>query len=490
MLQNTAHQIVLDLTLSIAPLRHHNPNIGSSERTSILGSPRPPTCSMPNFKHLSILLCITATVYAVSTDAGPQNERTGWRSSPDGRGTLDIVWSCLFTVFICCWTASHPDIAYPGSSSTNSAVDKIVCLLVAAIAPEILVFISLCEWVAARDLLQKRGISEIPRDWSIAHYYYANMGGFCMQWKDEADGSVKLGFLDSDQIPRLLHQNELSDSAHLSREAIEDRGKADWFVKVLALVQVAWFVIQCVARAVQKLPLTTFELSTLAYIPCALLVFYLWWDKPYDIRQPTMVFFKGRNRQLSIDMGGLSKSLAYVSGLEPHPEIVIRPYQNFPMTRACIDAVYSCFFRVRCFSALTLSVGLFYAIFGGIHCAAWNFPFPTDAELLTWRVCSIIMAVSIPASWLLTRLVMICLEGGVSDTLLYGTDEKAIVQVKVWPLSSRSITISGVESIQVIGAAVYALARMYLLFEVFFNLRDLPTACYETVNWSTCLPHV
>jgi hypothetical protein len=339
-------------------------------------------------------------------------------------------------------------------------------------------------------MLRKREASKIPPDWSIVHYYYANMGGFCMQWKDEADGSVKLGFLDGDQVPTLLHQNQLSDSAHLSREAIQDRGKADWLVKVLALVQMAWLVLQCVARAIQRLPLTTFELSTLAYIPCALLIFYLWWDKPYDIRQPTMVFFKDQNRQRRMQIGGGSKSLAYVSGLELPPEIVIRQYQNFPMTRNCIDAVQSCFFRIRTFSALSLSVGIFYAIFGGIHCAAWNFPFPTRTERLAWRVCSIIMAVSIPASWLLTRLIMICLECGVSDTLLFGTDEKARVRVKLWPFSSRKVTVSGVESIQMMGAIVYVLARIYLLFEVFFNLRDLPVACYDTVNWSNYLPHI
>lgn len=417
-----------------------NLDINSSQRASILRSRKPPTRSMSNFKHLSILLSMTATVHAVSTDTAPQNESTGWCSSADGRGTLDIVRSCLFTVFTCCWTASHPDIAHPGSSWTYRAMDRIACLLVAAIAPEILVFIALCEWAAARDVLHRRNASEIPRDWSVAHYYYANMGGYCMLWKDKADGLVKLGFLDSEQVPRLLYQNELCDTTHLSREAIEDKGKADWFVKDLALLQVTWLITQCVARVIQKLPLTTFELSTPAYIPCALLVFYLWWDKPYDIRQPTMVFFKDHNRQPTMKMAGLSIPLAYVSDSVSPIETVIRSYQNFPMTRTCIDSVYICFFRVRSVSTLTLSVGLFYAIFGGIHCAAWNFPFPTDAERLPWRACSIIMSVSIPASWLLTRLVMICLQGGVSDILRYGTDEKARVQVKVWPLSSPGIS--------------------------------------------------
>ena len=27
----------------------------------------------------------------------------GWASQPNNRGTLDILWSCLFTVFLCTW---------------------------------------------------------------------------------------------------------------------------------------------------------------------------------------------------------------------------------------------------------------------------------------------------------------------------------------------------------------------------------------------------
>ncbi|KAH7080480.1 hypothetical protein BKA63DRAFT_506520 [Paraphoma chrysanthemicola] len=443
-----------------------------------------------NYIHLHSLLSLNTTALPISVGTMSSSDRSGWRSSPDGRGTLNIIWSCLFTVFICCWTASHPDIPRPGSSWTKRALDKIVCLLVAAIAPEFLVFIALCEWAAARDSRRKRDVSGDTPGWSVVHHYYANMGGFCMQWKDDADGSVKMGFLDGDQVATLLHQNEISDSAHLSREAIEDRGKADWLVKVLALLQMAWLVIQCVARVGQKLPLTTLELSTLAYIPCALLIFYLWWDKPYDIGQPTMVFFKDQNHQRPIQIVGGSKALAYMSGVDRPRGTIIRQYQNFPMTRNCIDAVQSCFFRIKSFSIASVFVGIFYAIFGGIHCAAWNFPFPTKFEQLAWRVCSIILAISIPASWLLTRLVMICLECGTSDTLLFGSNNKARVRVKLWPFSSRKFTVSGVESIQAMGAIAYALARMYLIFEVFFNLRDLPATCYDTVSWSDYLPHI
>src|SRR5437016_2370014 len=32
------------------------------------------------------------------------------QQSPNSRGTLDILWSSLFTIFACTWTIQHPNI--------------------------------------------------------------------------------------------------------------------------------------------------------------------------------------------------------------------------------------------------------------------------------------------------------------------------------------------------------------------------------------------
>ena len=32
-------------------------------------------------------------------------------------------------------------------------------------------------------------------------------------------------------------------------------------------------------------------------------------------------------------------------------------------------------------------------LFGGIHCTGWNFPFPSQAELIIWRVSSLIIVI-------------------------------------------------------------------------------------------------
>jgi hypothetical protein len=71
------------------------------------------------------------------------------------------------------------------------------------------------------------------------------------------------------------------------KKKLEDKGKAGALVKTLAILQILWLVIQCGARLAQHLPLTTLEISTLAYVPCTILIYYLWWDKPYEINTPT-----------------------------------------------------------------------------------------------------------------------------------------------------------------------------------------------------------
>ena len=39
-----------------------------------------------------------------SSENGTSTARQGWTSSPNGRGTVDIIWQCSSTIFLCCWT--------------------------------------------------------------------------------------------------------------------------------------------------------------------------------------------------------------------------------------------------------------------------------------------------------------------------------------------------------------------------------------------------
>ena len=72
-------------------------------------------------------------------------------------------------------------------------------------------------------------------------------------------------------------------------EDIRDKSKTDSIAKLMALCQVSWFVAQCILRAAGSLPLSQLESMTLGYIPLFAVTYFFWWDKPKDIRSPTIV---------------------------------------------------------------------------------------------------------------------------------------------------------------------------------------------------------
>ena len=101
-------------------------------------------------------------------------------------------------------------------------------------------------------------------------------------------------------------------------------------------------------------------------------------------------------------------------------------------------------------------------LFGGIHCAAWNFPFPSHAELIIWRVCSLIIVV-VPGT-LVSMIVALAL------------DMDTIFKINV--------------VLSVFGIVIYVLARLTLLVEAFIALRHLPPGAYAVVKWTALLLHM
>jgi hypothetical protein len=76
-------------------------------------------------------------------------------------------------------------------------------------------------------------------------------------------------------------------------EEIEDRGKADGFSKMIALGQTLWFIAQCLGRSAQHLDLTLIELLTLSLAVLNGVMYFLWWNKPLDVRCPVRVYVIG-----------------------------------------------------------------------------------------------------------------------------------------------------------------------------------------------------
>jgi hypothetical protein len=59
-----------------------------------------------------------------------------WAPNPDGRGTIDLLWTCFATVFLCTWSTIHLDL--PGLSDKEHRVflRRLVHVLIGIMAPE------------------------------------------------------------------------------------------------------------------------------------------------------------------------------------------------------------------------------------------------------------------------------------------------------------------------------------------------------------------
>lgn len=75
----------------------------------------------------------------------------------------------------------------------------------------------------------------------------------------------------------------------LSEENIEDKNKSDGVVKLAALLQVSWFLTQCIMRSAHVLPLSQYESMTIGYIPLFAISYFCWWVKPKDIMVASLV---------------------------------------------------------------------------------------------------------------------------------------------------------------------------------------------------------
>ena len=102
-------------------------------------------------------------------------------------------------------------------------------------------------------------------------------------------------------------------------------------------------------------------------------------------------------------------------------------------------------------------------LFGGIHCAGWNFPFPSHAELIIWRVCSLIILI-VPCT---AALVVAELAMGITNMM-------SIITVLVF----------------LFGTVFYVLARLTLFVEALIALRHPSPGAYAVVEWTALLLHM
>lgn len=120
------------------------------------------------------------------------------------------------------------------------------------------------------------------------------------------------------------------------------------------------------------------------------------------------------------------------------------------------------------------------SIFGGIHCLAWQYSFPSPGEQFVWRAAS--LGVTGACAFALIALL-------VTDPFRLGgrlLNDRIPLSLQV--LLRILFFINGLILIPI--PFVYPFARIALLVIAFTSLRSLPPSAYQTIGWIQLIPHV
>jgi len=310
-----------------------------------------------------------------------------------------------------------------------------------------------------------------------------------------------------------LHRFSKISLPLITEDDIKDRSKGDLISKTIFVLQMAWFAIQCLARGWQHITLTEVELVTLAIAIVNVAICYFWLDKPLGVQYAVPLYLSGQEpAKLSPRHNiGLVEELGLLSS-----EVFHRVGRYF--ADALHDEKGKKFYPLRCITLLPLKLviykpiryfgiaslrtiqttafdpysdhpPMFYAppveqqqslalvfvilpfvavLFGGIHCFAWNFTYPTPMEQTLWRIGSVVITVA-PIPLIL---------GYAWNTRMSATsDEKTFTHKFFERLLSALLTL-------------YLLARLMLLYFAIALLRKQPESAYIAVDWSRFLPHL
>ncbi|KAF7984863.1 hypothetical protein HWV62_10833 [Athelia sp. TMB] len=286
--------------------------------------------------------------------------------------------------------------------------------------------------------------------WEIVHAFFIIMGGynFCGE-------EGPLHPLTPKNAVELVGRGRL---VRPTSEELANQSKGDALSKAVAIVQTLWFVMQCIARRIDRLPITNLEVMTLAYTVMTVAMYVVWWDKPLNISCAVRVPEEPVEGERSDEHGSAwGRIWVYVVGWQDL-YVDLRKCTRVPTFWAAdrADAAIPA-------DAIALVVAM---VFGAVHCIAWSYTFQSHLEQQLWRA-SAIAIIAIPAALAVGAMVALVLDNQTSIEF-----ESSLTACYV-PLT-----------------LIYITARIILILISFTSLRMLPTAAYQTVEWTTFVPHI
>ncbi|KAK0436495.1 uncharacterized protein EV420DRAFT_237840 [Desarmillaria tabescens] len=405
--------------------------------------------------------------------------------SGGGRTVLSILWSSLATIFACIWVSVHPNVPGPKMEKKGwfylNVLRRAELMVFTVFSPEFVTIWSLRQHSVARLICALR-----PGKLSMSHGFLVSMGAFVY-----CDGCpITLANLKQDhRLVDLLCQIE--------KKEINERDKGDGLSKAVAVGQATWFLLQCVARVAQHLPLTILEIVAIGYAIFTIINYAVWWHKPLGISIPFQVAITSPTNApflpVNTPTSDESQTPRPLPSLFPRSMDIehLKDWVNFrllsiffggdiipevagPSSERGVPRLWSghpnntrLFYIVACGNC----IGVF---FGAVYCAAWHYPFMISIERILWRGCSIIFALVPPSAILLTFVTEKTAER-------FGFNE---------PERDSRLFSFAYRSLYILLWIMYDMARAFSLVEPFLALRDLPAGVSQDITWISFLPHI
>ncbi|KAF5634126.1 hypothetical protein F25303_8900 [Fusarium sp. NRRL 25303] len=454
------------------------------------------------------------TITHSSTDA----VAPAWIDSPNIRGTLDILQSCILTLIACIYTALH--LGVPVKTAWHYIfLYKLKWVAITLFAPDIALYMAADQLQQAWNLrsklrsLQKTTPSNADHiDIDMAYTFFIIMGG------------VRVNVDDILSIP------DLHNKAFRLFESMERP-------------------YSCIARKIQNLPLSLLEVHTMVHVVCAIFLYLCWFRKPLNVLDPEIIkpgpfegeiallvqrqFYPNMSTRLALfppqqhpdqpppprrgslmqpdwvtpkpfriniddvsrveemqlleetpksssrnwidDAGPLAGQDLFLARLPEFKPVLDPAYRTMPFSegKRNLDINFSVFTEsegvfgllgfFQQFPWLAGLALLLSGIYGGVHLSAWNWAFPSSIELLMWKISCLYIAGALALYFVMAVLATAVRTDGTTWLVTY---------IAFW-----------------VALFVYMAARFYVVFESFFSLRRSPAGVYISPAWVEMFPH-
>jgi hypothetical protein len=479
------------------------------------------------FRNKALLFCFIAAAEAYKifeTSCSTPTTQVNFVSSPDSRGTLDILWSSLFTIVACTWTVQHLNIPEQRNGRDPGRVGGLrwklkrfltsaKWMLITMIAPEVVIGMACYDFTSANESLRKlrKFALEDNVPWTLSHSYYANMGGFVIQSgvQEAPHGTpyITTETAPADNHPDMTDMAIVDSSGSQAQKVVEpkekslpttipENGKSYSYHNPYHLRATQIYKLRD-KRVLPKLPhISEEELEDKSKSDSfvkTIAVFQIIWATIQIIVRTARKLAISQLELAVIAFAACAVVIYLLYWSKPKSAsatITILRYQDqipkdvLKLIKDPTVRIGSIFLqdineRLRRGSRIqndameeeednengwvvTLALTLGAALFGGIHIGAWNFDFPSRIELIFWRCASVYSAAYGPG----------LLVYGIVIDWFFGENKEKINKIFV-PLLTF----------------LYIIARLYLLIDIFRTLCFLPPGAY-TATWATNIPHV